>query len=153
MWHWSLLSRVERERHELQSACTRRCQAPGPGRRDVQCLVQDQLSTTTKRVVALKTCASAKLFRGRSGVVMTSSAWVLARRGRCGSCMVLMTKKAAFGESLHCVQVWPHAAPLFTNDALKNTNSQTVSRDFGFALYRKLSKIRKKTSHTWSVLL
>ena len=23
------------------------------------------------------------------------------------------------------MQVWPHAAPLFTNDALKNTNSQT----------------------------
>ena len=28
-----------------------------------------------------------------AGVVMASSAWVLARRGRCGSCMVLMTKK------------------------------------------------------------
>ena len=40
MWHWSLLSCLERERHELQSMCTRRCQAPGPGRRDVQCLVQ-----------------------------------------------------------------------------------------------------------------
>ena len=24
------------------------------------------------------------------------------------------------------MQVWPHAAPLFTNDALKNTNSQSV---------------------------
>jgi hypothetical protein len=45
MWNWSLLSRLERKWHELfnpQSVCTREgwCQAPGPGRRDVQCLVQ-----------------------------------------------------------------------------------------------------------------
>ena len=42
MWHCGACCHASRAgaRHELQSVCTRRCQAPGPGRRDVQCLVQ-----------------------------------------------------------------------------------------------------------------
>jgi len=71
---------------------------PSAGAGATRCamLGPDQLSTTTKRVVALKTCAASKLSR-RSGVVMAASAWVLARRGRCGPCIALMTKKVEEG--------------------------------------------------------
>ena len=71
---------------------------PSAGAGATRCAVlgPDQLSTTTKRVVALKTCAASKLFRC-SGVVMAASAWVLARRGRCGPCIALMTKKVEEG--------------------------------------------------------
>jgi hypothetical protein len=58
MWNWSLLSRLERKWHELfnpQSVCTRRM-VPSAGAGATRCAVlgPDQLSTTTKRVVALK---------------------------------------------------------------------------------------------------
>ena len=71
---------------------------PSAGAGATRCamLGPDQLSTTTKRVVALKTCAASRLFRC-SGVVMAASAWVLARRGRCGPCIALMTKKVEEG--------------------------------------------------------
>ena len=51
---------------------------PSAGAGATRCamLGPDQLSTTTMRVVALKTCAASKLFRC-SGVVMAASAWVL----------------------------------------------------------------------------
>ena len=78
---------------------------PSAGAGATRCamLGPDQLSTTTKRVVALKTCAASKLFR-RSGVVMAASAWVLARRGRCGPCIALMTKKV--DKTFHEREIW-----------------------------------------------
>ena len=78
---------------------------PSAGAGATRCAVlgPDQLSTTTKRVVALKTCAASKLFR-RSGVVMAASAWVLARRGRCGPCIALMTKKV--DKTFHEREIW-----------------------------------------------
>ena len=78
---------------------------PSAGAGATRCamLGPDQLSTTTKRVVALKTCAASKLFRC-SGVVMAASAWVLARRGRCGPCIALMTKKV--DKTFHEREIW-----------------------------------------------
>ena len=78
---------------------------PSAGAGATRCamLGPDQLSTTAKRVVALKTCAASKLFR-RSGVVMAASAWVLARRGRCGPCIALMTKKV--DKTFHEREIW-----------------------------------------------
>ena len=72
---------------------------PSAGAGATRCAVlgPDQLSTTRQsNIVALKTCAASKLFRC-SGVVMAASAWVLARRGRCGPCIALMTKKVEEG--------------------------------------------------------
>ena len=88
---------------------------PSAGAGATRCamLGPDQLSTTAKRVVALKTCAASKLFR-RSGVVMAASAWVLARRGRCGPCIALMTKKV--DKTFHEREIW--AVKKFTRRAL-----------------------------------
>ena len=83
---------------------------PSAGAGATRCamLGPDQLSTTAKRVVALKTCAASKLFR-RSGVVMAASAWVLARRGRCGPCIALMTKKV--DKTFHEREIWAVKTP------------------------------------------
>ena len=54
------------------------------------------LSTTASVLSVQRPDASSKLLRC-SGAAMTSSAWALARRGRCGPCTALMTKKVEEG--------------------------------------------------------
>ena len=55
-----------------------------------------QLSTTTSVLSVRRPDAASKLLRC-SGAAVTSSAWPLARRGRCGPCTALMTQKVEEG--------------------------------------------------------
>lgn len=88
----------ERRAGAAQSSMGLYAKVPSAGAGATRCawFGHAHLSTTASVLSVQRPDASSKLLRC-SGAAMTSSAWALARRGRCGPCTALMTKKVEEG--------------------------------------------------------
>ena len=106
MWHWRACCHTSRERRAsaAQSSMGLYAKVPSAGAGATRCalLGHTQLSTTTSVLSVRRPDAASKLLRC-SGAAVTSSAWALARRGRCGPCIALMTKKVEEGRRRVCI--------------------------------------------------
>ena len=104
MWHWRACCHTSRERRAsaAQSSMGLYAKVPSAGAGATRCalLGHTQLSTTTSVLSVRRPDAASKLLCC-SGAAGTSSAQALARRGRCGPCIALMTKKVEEGRRRH----------------------------------------------------
>ena len=104
MWHWRACCHTSRERRAsaAQSSMGLYAKVPSAGAGATRCalLGHTQLSTTTSVLSVRRPDAASKLLCC-SGAAGTPSAQALARRGRCGPCIALMTKKVEEGRRRH----------------------------------------------------